>query len=110
MDEYKNNTIMNDTKNVSLSGIWENADILLPGFLGLVVNSPFQDFPSVEITAKTQAELEEKAKRYPFPRYSSVAIYNYEREKVWDAALPSTLHEWKKAIRFWVVFLYKYFY
>jgi hypothetical protein len=93
VDEYKNNTIMNDTKNVSLSGIWENADILLPGFLGLVVNSPFQDFPSVEITAKTQAELEEKAKRYPFPRYSSVAIYNYEREKVWDAALPSTLHE-----------------
>ena len=82
---------MNDTKNVSLSDIWINDHLLEPDLFALVVNAPHQDFPEVVAASKDQDELIKQAALYEFPIYCSCAIYNYDREKLWDANLPSTL-------------------
>ena len=76
---------------ISISSIWINDHLMQPDLLALVVNSPWQDFPEVVATGKTIDELTEKATLYEFPIYCSCAIYNYDREELWNAKLPSTL-------------------
>jgi len=90
--EYKNIiTIMNPHQSNSISTIWINDHLLEPDLFALVVNASHQDFPEVVATSKNQDELIRQAALYDFPIYCSCAIYNYDREKLWDANLPSTL-------------------